>query len=177
MARARVQRAISDVLSLPISQERPLAVETIARHKGIEVLFDPLESVDDVSGFYFREGERRVIGVNSAHARVRQRFTIAHELGHALLQDAEGLHLDHAFKFRDSRSSLAVDPEEMDANAFAAGVLMPEDEVLQAVSDFGIDLNDDHSMRAAARHFGVSIQALSYRLANLRVPIDGVARL
>lgn len=39
------------------------------------------ESDDDLSGFFFREGERRVIGVNSTHPSVRQRFTIAHELG------------------------------------------------------------------------------------------------
>ena len=65
----------------------------------------------------------------------------------------------------------------MDTNAFAAGIPMPEDEVLQAISDFGNDLSDDDSKRAAARKFGVSIRALSYRFANLRVPIDGVARL
>ena len=105
---------------------RPLAVEEIARARGIEVVFDPLESTEDMSGFYLRDGDRRVIGVNSAHPRVRQRFTIAHELGHALLHDVQGLHLDQAFKFRDSRSAMAVDPEEMDANAFAAALLMPE---------------------------------------------------
>jgi Zn-dependent peptidase ImmA (M78 family) len=177
MARVRVQRAIREVLATAGADKRPFPVEEIARQRRIELVFDALESADDVSGFYFREGERRVIGVNSAHPRVRQRFTIAHELGHALLHDAEGLHLDQAFMFRDSRSALAIDPDEIDANAFAAGVLMPEEEVFDAIERFQIDFNDERSIRVAARHFGVSSQALSYRLANLNVPIDGTSRL
>jgi len=177
MARAKVERAIKEVLAHPNAALRPLPVAEIARQRGIEVVFDPLESAEDVSGFYFREGERRVIGVNSAHPSVRQRFTIAHELGHALLHDNEGLHLDQAFKFRDRRSELAIDREEIDANAFAAGVLMPEDDVWDAIDRFAIDFLDDRTMRAAARHFGVSVQALSYRLANLRAAIDGLAQI
>ncbi|HET7727343.1 MAG TPA: ImmA/IrrE family metallo-endopeptidase [Candidatus Limnocylindrales bacterium] len=173
----RIERLAAQVLEQWGPAERPLPVEEVARSRGIEVVFDPLESTEDVSGFYFRDGDRRVIGVNSAHAPVRQRFTIAHELGHALLHDAQGLHLDQAFKFRDSRSALAVDPDEMDANAFAAALLMPEDEVWEAAEAYGLDINDDAAMRKAARHFGVSVQALSYRLANLRVPIVGAADL
>ena len=63
----------------------------------------------------------------------------------------------------------------MDANAFATALLMPEDEVWEAAESFGLDINDEVAMRRAARHFGVSLQALSYRLANLRVPIVGSA--
>ena len=70
-------------------------------------------------------------GVNSLHAPVRQRFTIAHELGHAVLHAREGIHLDQAFRlrFRDQTSAMAIDPEEIDANSFAAELLMPADEL------------------------------------------------
>ena len=65
-----------------------MPVNLIARARGIDLVFEPQKSPeDDVSGFYFREGDRRVIGVNSTHPTVRQRFTIAHELGHAVLHD------------------------------------------------------------------------------------------
>lgn len=171
--KARIKREVEELLHAPGADVRPLRVSDIARSRGIEVVLGSLESDENISGFYFREGERRVIGVNSAHARVRQRFTIAHELGHAILHDAEGLHLDQAFKFRDSRSSLAIDRDEIDANAFAAELLMPEDEVRRAVATEDLDVNDEESISRLARHFGVSPQALTYRLVNLGVHIYG----
>jgi Zn-dependent peptidase ImmA (M78 family) len=47
-----------------------------------------------VSGILFRDGEHHVIGVNSAHPLARQRFTIAHELGHRALHPGRELILD-----------------------------------------------------------------------------------
>jgi Zn-dependent peptidase ImmA (M78 family) len=137
----------------------------------------PLEGDDDVSGFYQNQSGREIIGVNSLHPPVRQRFTIAHELGHAVLHAREGLHLDQAFKlrFRDATSSLAVDPEEMDANRFAAELLMPAEEVIGLLED-GLDVNDDPAVRQIARHFGVSQQAMTYRIVNLGAELDGAAR-
>src|SRR5207247_3101306 len=120
---------------------------------------------------------REIIGVNSPHAPVRQRFTIAHELGHAVLHAREGIHLDQAFRlrFRDQTSAMAIDPEEIDANSFAAELLMPADEV-QAWLSAGIDMNDDQAVRRVARHFGVSQQAMTYRVVNLGAELDGTAR-
>jgi Zn-dependent peptidase ImmA (M78 family) len=178
VTKARIQREVQVLLSLPGANVRPVPVELIAQARQIELVREPLKSdEDDVSGFYFREGERRVIGVNSAHAPVRQRFTVAHELGHAVLHDEQGLHLDQAFRLRDRRSSMAVDADEIAANRFAAELLMPEHEVLELVSASGMDLNDETELLELARHFGVSPQAFTYRLANLGVfQLDGVAR-
>jgi Zn-dependent peptidase ImmA (M78 family) len=173
MARPQIKRAVQELLAAPDGHVRPLPLESIARGNGIEVVRDPLSNGEDVSGFYYRDGTHRVIGVNSAHPRVRQRFTIAHELGHALLHDVEGVHLDRAFMFRDRMSSLAIDPKERDANAFAAELLMPEQEILDAVRQDGLDITDDAAMKRAAKRFGVSVQALGFRLANLGVSIDG----
>lgn len=173
MTKAAIKRAVEELLALPGADARPLPLEDIARFRGIEVVRDPLESDDDVSGFYFREGNQRVIGVNSAHPRVRQRFTIAHELGHAVLHDAEGVHLDRTFMFRNRVSSMAIDAKERDANAFAAELLMPESEVLEAVEADGLDITDDREIARAARRFGVSVQALTFRLANLGLTFDG----
>jgi len=176
--KARIKREVQALLAIPGANVRPVPVNLIARARGIDLVFEPLKSdEDDVSGFYFREGDRRVIGVNSAHATVRQRFTIAHELGHAVLHDAEGLHLDQAFRLRDSRSSMAVDRDEIAANSFAAELLMPEDEVLDLVTASPVDLNNEAELAALARQFGVSSQAFTYRLANLGVQIDGAAQL
>lgn len=173
---AKIKTEARKMLALPGGDIRPLPVEQLVRAHGLELAMLP-QSDDDLSGFFFREGERRVIGVNSTHPTVRQRFTIAHELGHFALHDSEGLHLDQAFKFRDRNSSRAIDPQEIDANRFAAELLMPEDEVLGAVAAEELDLNDDQAVRRLAKHFGVSQQALMIRLGTLRVYVDGAANI
>lgn len=65
-------------------------------------------------------------------------------------------------------SSSAVDPDEIDANAFAASLLMPADWVRERWAE-NTDLLDDQWMVRTARQFGVSTQALMYRLENLQL--------
>ena len=79
-AEAAAQRVRRDAGT---SLEVWLDVEAIAEKLGAEVIFDKLG--DDVSGLLVREADRVVIGVNDAHPETRQRFTIAHELGHLVL--------------------------------------------------------------------------------------------
>lgn len=110
-------------------------------------------------------------------ARSRGRAPARRHESNFALHDSEGLHLDQAFKFRDRNSSKAIDPQEIDANRFAAELLMPEDEVLGAVAADELDLNDDQAVRRLAKHFGVSQQALMIRLGTLRVYVDGAANI
>lgn len=175
---SRIRILAGRLLETPEGEQRPVPIERIVARQGIRLVRSPLEGDDDVSGFYRKDQGREVIGVNSLHAPVRQRFTIAHELGHAVLHGREGLHLDQAFKlrFRNTTSSLAVDPEEMDANSFAAELLMPAEEVIELVSESGLDVNDDQALRSLARHFGVSQQAMTFRVLNLGAELDGTAR-
>jgi Zn-dependent peptidase ImmA (M78 family) len=136
-----------------------------------------LDGDDDVSGFYLNQNGTQLIAVNSSHPPVRQRFTMAHELGHALLHRGEGIHMDQAFKLRLRASANApVDRDEVDANRFAAALLMPEHDIRQLVAKHGLDLHDDWLTRRWAREFGVSQQAMMYRLMELSTGIDGAAR-
>ena len=41
-----------------------------------------------------------MIGVNKDQAQVRQRFTIAHELGHLKLHEHKQVHVDREFRVR-----------------------------------------------------------------------------
>jgi Zn-dependent peptidase ImmA (M78 family) len=126
----------------------------------------------DVSGMLLREdGMPPVIGVNTAHATVRQRFTVAHELGHWALHPGRLVIFDRPMRVnrRDSVSAMATDREEIQANAFAAALLMPERIVRQRVSELPPDEGRDPD-RAAARLasvFDVSTLAMSFRLINL----------
>lgn len=171
---SRIRAEVKRLLAHPTAAPRPLPVERLARELGFAVVLQPFEGEDDISGFYLRKGTESVIGVNASHPKVRQRFTIAHELGHALLERGDGMHIDTAFRLRNATSAMAIDPQEIAANSFAAELLMPEDEVRQAVN-VGIDITDDSSVRELARRFGVSQQAVVYRLVNLGLGIDGKA--
>ena len=68
-------------------------------------------------GFSVRDQASLVIGVNRKHSSTRQRFTAAHELGHALLHDGDPVHYDPGFRvdLRSELSSQGTDVEEMEA--------------------------------------------------------------
>ena len=153
----------------------PVQVEDVARKLGADVIYQPAD--DDLSGFLFRDYKQRsaIIGVNSKHHRNRQRFTIAHEIGHFLLHEYEGFHFDgtkQGFKLRlrNEESSKGTDDDEREANLFAAELLMPkrflETDITKIIN---LDLLDEDidSLEKLATSYQVSVQALTYRLANL----------
>lgn len=116
------------------------------------------------------------IVVNQEDAEVRQRFTIAHELGHLLLHRYTTPHADAGYKirFRDEMSSTGSVREEIEANQFAAELLMPENLILSYLVKVGFDYaspdTDDTAAKklaSIASKFEVSIQSLSFRIANL----------
>ena len=95
----------------------PVNVESIARGLGLWVVYKEMEL--RTSGMLVRRGRQATIGVNQAHHIHRQRFTIAHELGHHLMHHSlVELHVDRALvAFRDDASTLGEDPVEVEANA------------------------------------------------------------
>jgi Zn-dependent peptidase ImmA (M78 family) len=145
----------------------PIAVEAIAGARSVEVVKQRFPD-GDVSGMLLREPEHVVIGVNSAHGVGRQRFTIAHELGHLELHRGRRLILDVPVRvdYRDRTSSLATDREEIEANRFAAALLMPEAMVISAAREADARVLED-LVPLLAKRFQVSIEAMSYRLINL----------
>ena len=169
--RRRIRELVESLLLEARVTEAPVPVWDIARRKGARIAVDALEG--DLSGFLFRGEEMPVIGVNTHHAMVRQNFTVAHELGHFLLhdQDHERLHVDRAFptvRLRSNRSSEGADDAEKEANLFAAELLMPAAFLRKDLAGRGeLDLQDDQFLPSLARRYGVSVQALSYRLQNL----------
>src|SRR3712207_456454 len=121
------------------------------------------------SGVLVRDGQRTVIGVNRLQPATRQRFTAAHELGHALLHDGAEVHHDEAFKvnLRSSRSALGTDPIEVEANRFAACLLMPAAFIEADPDAFLVDVEDPAAVASLAKRYGVSSHAMALRLASL----------
>lgn len=151
--------------------EIPVSVEKIAESLEVPIVEESLDR--NVSGLLIRnDTDGAAIGVNAAHPWVRQRFTIAHELGHFMLHPGRALILDHVrLNLRDNVSSLGTDREEREANAFAAELLMPRTEVVaevRRVLDHG-GTPDSRFVADLAAGFGVSEQAMEFRLVNLGV--------
>lgn len=150
--------------SLGITQP-PVPVEDIAHRLGIVVMRDAMR---DVSGMLLRDSGPSVIAVNSSHSPRRQRFTIAHELGHFQLHRGVFVDPDTRINLRSSRASSGVDREEIQANAFAAALLMPDRMVMQAAVAQRTPSAGQMSADLA-QIFDVSEQAMDIRLSVLGI--------
>ena len=161
-----------------VNARPPVPVERIAREHA-QVVREPLPS--DISGMLVPlptddEQARWAIVVNSNDPAVRQRFTIAHELGHLLIHRYSTPHADGRYqvRFRDEKSATGSVREEIEANQFAAELLMPERYVRRLairlrldVADQALDRQAVQKLTHAAKKLQVSAQALSFRIANL----------
>lgn len=109
----------------------------------------------DYSGFY--KEETREIFISPHEPQHRQRFSIAHEIGHAVMK--------HGTSARDSFSYNQGNyiTKEFQANEFAAELLMPYADVESSIQEeLMIDSFD------LANKFGVSMEAMHVRLRRLR---------
>jgi Zn-dependent peptidase ImmA (M78 family) len=151
----------------------PVPVDKIAERLGARIVEQ--SAPDELSGFVLRDPSKNlvVIGVNAEHHNNRKRFTIGHEVGHYLLHEGERLHIDkrwsgHRIKLRDGKSSTGTNIDEMEANLFAAELLMP---VPFLDIDLGKlatqNLSDDEKILKLAEKYEVSEQALTLRLQYL----------
>ena len=131
---------------------------------------------EDVSGALVPVHQGKwLIVVNKAHAETRRRFTVAHELAHLLLHQYTVPHADRRLKLRDARSSEGSAFEEIEANQFAAELLMPRELVLEAVHGhaFEYEPGDDAGeafkelVAKLAKKFKVSEQAMTIRVSSL----------
>ncbi|SIO13655.1 protein of unknown function [Parasphingorhabdus marina DSM 22363] len=146
----------------------PVPIKELAITNGCKVKYAALD--DELSGMALIAEDQQVIVVNATHHPNRQRFTLAHELGHHLLHGdflRKGVHVDKAILKRSPRSSRGLNSREIEANAFAAELLMPTALVNHHVSN-DFDLQDEKQLQSIARLFGVSSAALSYRIIKLR---------
>lgn len=175
-ARRFLKRADSQVIPVPVEQLAAVAGAQV-RHAAFD---------DDLSGLLYREqtddGDiiATIIGVNSAHPPRRRRFSIAHEIGHLELghlekTEFETLHIDRKFAClpRNGRSAQGRDTLEIDANAFAAALLMPAKALREDFKKFQsdsiecFDYEDDELAQALAKRYNVSLQAMIIRLTRL----------
>jgi Zn-dependent peptidase ImmA (M78 family) len=147
-------------------QSVPVPIDRIVRGLGVTVQYAPFDG--ELSGMAFIKEGRPMIGVNSLHSPTRQRFTLAHELAHIVLHrsklETAGVHVDKGILRRDSLASEGNDPFEIEANNFAAELLMPEPLLNIVLDGRNVDLEDDEAVELLARKFRVSATAFQFRL-------------
>lgn len=164
---ARIEQLADSLLKEVGINGPPVPIDAIVKARGIAVRQMDLK---EISGLVVRDGNVTVIGVNKDHALTRRRFTIAHECAHALLHDGKEIHYDKDYRvdFRSGESSLGVNVEEMEANFFAACILMPRRFLEADPLMSELDVEDAApTVKALAARYKVSPHAMSIRVGNL----------
>lgn len=127
--------------------ELPVNVVSLCRKMGIRVqYYTPQDDNDGCSTILL--GTPRIF-VSNRRSPERQRFTIAHELGHILLG-----HIGGGVALVNREPSPTDNPIEHEANVFASRLLAP------ACVLWGLDLHDATDIARVCR---ISMQAAAYR--------------
>ncbi len=170
-----MERSASDLRSEVDWSTIPVDPFVIAARLEIDVLLGSFED-ENVEGVLRTRNGRPEILIREASNIARQKFTIAHELGHHRLhwmraegprEDEENFVDDDMLLYRRGpESGRPTDREdrnrEIQANMFASALLMPKDEVIRYAKDM-------KSVRAMANTFDVSEVAMRYRIGELDV--------
>jgi len=137
-------------------------LEKICKELGINIHIMNLDKLEkkhcrQISGALFISDGKKNIIVNEKDVPARQRFTIAHELGHYFLHHDKNSEKDAIISFRGERNNL-----EFQADGFAAELLMPEGRLREEYKNLSVP-----SISALAKKFNVSNAAMHYRLDTL----------
>lgn len=176
-----------DVEKEKLEKEVEVDVEKIAELCKIRIKRDRLNlsgscvnlhsSVKDETSEFKSDLDLRIIWVNKLEPEYRQRFTIAHEIGHILLGHEGISHRDTSYTvYKD----LIERMNEVSANAFAAELLMPEILLREALLDTMTELDYnaegkfsesdiDYIAVNTANKMNVSLESFKYRLKNLNI--------
>lgn len=144
----------------------PVPIDELVRGCGVQIL--PW-TFNDIDGLIVELETGSVIWVNPNQPQTRQRFTLAHELGHYLLRHIDKFHVDFGGEL--SPGVTGEHPRydwraERAANDFAANLLMPASMVRAAYAKV-------HGVKRLAEQFNVSTAAIGFRLKSLQLGEDG----
>lgn len=139
----------------------PVNVEEIAEKCKVQVRRAPTKNI---SGLLYRKDGIAFMGINNDESPVRQRFTIAHELGHFFLHKTK----DTFIEYRDNKKKIVRGFKEIEANSFGASLLMPISLLKKDIDISEHPLSED-DVKFLANKYKVSEIAMTYRLTNLNL--------
>ncbi|MDY0204822.1 MAG: ImmA/IrrE family metallo-endopeptidase [Desulfovibrio desulfuricans] len=144
--------AASIVLKSYWDYSLPVNPVEIAEKLGLKVYMS--DELGRLGGYY--DQQEKEITINENDALSRQRFSVAHEIGHCVL--------GHGSSPRDNQAAYNqqnYSKKEFQANIFAAELLMPKDAMQVMVEIRGMKL------ATLCETFGVSEEAMTIRLRSL----------
>jgi hypothetical protein len=160
MAISRPAQRAEDLISeFGITTPDEIDIEAIAYDRGIEISYDELHGCEaTLVGF----GNKAIATINPSPSRGRERFSVAHEIGHWQM------HRGKTFRCRSDdivQNYSSDNLREKEADEFASHLPMPTQIFLPAIRAANRPgLND---LQVIANDFEVSLQAISIRLASL----------
>lgn len=183
--RSSAELMATNILEEYWDNDFPVDVFDIARRMGLDVRYGRTKS--DVEGMIIKPSgdQKPVIYIDRNTSWERQRFTVAHEIGHYLEVLRKKQDANLPFRYEDQvlpqRVSLVSDSSlyfcvptvsggpdmrrsELFADAVAHSLLMPGI-ALESITGIGLTLD------AAAKYFGVSYFSLDNRMTELNVNI------
>lgn len=149
-----VQQQANELLAKAgVVGEIPVPVEKIVEYLGFEChSFEPDAKTIDIAGAVNHRNKK--IFINKSDSPKKQRFTVAHEIGHIVLHGAQEDYIDY-------RRNNSTNPKEREAESFAGCLLMPSDIFSYQWKLLTSDINKLSTI------FGVSTQAVAVRASIL----------
>lgn len=153
------QHAEALIAELGISEPKELDVDAIACDQGVDVFYERLAGCEaSLVGF----NSHAIATINPSGNRGRERFSVAHEVGHWTL------HRGQSFRCRvdDPAANLASNrPLEKEADTFASHLLMPGPLFNPIVKSFGRP--GFKQLSEIGAQFDTSLMATTLRLVNV----------
>jgi Zn-dependent peptidase ImmA (M78 family) len=147
----KARELAKEVLDANFITAPPIHMRELAENYGLRVFVAEFDD-PDVAGTI--DLEKACIVVNSYDSRMRQTFTIAHELGHWLLHREDPGLSEGVTIFLRKPLGGEIEWWEKEANWFAANLLVPKEM---------LDRYEDKDEREVAKIFGVSPSVIGYR--------------
>jgi Zn-dependent peptidase ImmA (M78 family) len=141
----------------------PVPVEDISRRIGITAFRD--EAEDGIASALCTDGDTGSILYSAGLSVQRRRFAIAHQLGHFLLASQGGTRSCTPRDLSENRRDTPHRKEEMQANRFAAGLLMPKPLMAASLESLGKPAIAHVQMLATT--YGVTAEAAASRYVDV----------
>lgn len=138
----------------------------LIENEGVRLVRFKLPKQSNISGAFFNYKNQAFIFINASMPSSRQLFTLAHEYCHYLIFRDQKFEIDYEGNVEEASVSREKPLSERIADIFAANFLIPK----EALDKFKADFNnrfDIEEIIYLKRYFGVSYQAMLYRLKNL----------
>lgn len=144
----------------------PVDPRAIAAELGVTVLESELP--ENILGGLIKDADKDpVILLNQVDTEEHKRFNCAQKLGHYIEMMTQEADCYKYVEFRVQPAIRSDSTEEIFANYFSASLLMPDLAVRQLA-------RKGMSLKSMAKHFGVTIDAMEYRVRQLGIDLEQI---